>query len=79
MNFKPNMWKIIVSILVIIIVDIFLSSSTQGVCMMEMGGTCAQPFWYEHIFDSGAVLVSLIVGLIVYVIWSLFEKKKRKR
>jgi len=75
MNFKLTLWKSIVSILIIIIINLFLASSGQAVCMLAPGGTCTQPFWYEHIFDSGIIIVSLFAGIIIYIIWSLFQKK----
>jgi len=81
MNFKFTLWKSVVSFLTIIFVDFLLSSSVNlRLCnMMPGGGPCLQPPWYEEIFYSGFIIVSLIIGLIVYFVWSLIQKGKKRR
>ena len=64
MNFKLTLWKSIVSVLVFIILDL-------------IAGTDINCDYIGCRWNSIQVIViSIIVGLFVYLIWSLFEKKK---
>ena len=77
MNFKLTKWKIIISLLGGIIEDILLVKDMTMQCLMVRGanGYCSQPFWYQHMFDSGAIVMSVIIMLLIYIIWSLIQKK----
>jgi len=75
MNFKLTLWKTIISILVIILIDLFLANSVKVECMLVEGGSCPQPEWDAFIFEPLFVLISVLMGLIVYIIWSFTEKK----
>lgn len=75
MDFKPTLGKSIISLLVFIISDILFGASAKVQCTIMPGGYCVQPVWYEHVFNPMALVVSIIFGLILYVIWSLIQKK----
>jgi hypothetical protein len=76
MNFKPTLWKSIVSFLTFIIVDFIIGNSAVVQCLNQGGGYCPQPVWYSNLFDSGSLIVGLTIGLVIYIIWSLVQKKK---
>ena len=81
MNFKPTLWKSIVSILTIIIFDIFLtiiiSIISAGNCVINnyTGEVFCRQVWSR----LWVIIPSLIAGIIIYIIWSLFEKNKKRR
>lgn len=65
MNFKPNLWKVIVSIIVGIIETYIWPLITcfgAKFCLSSPN----IPYYIGQI---------IVVGLIVYIIWSLFQKK----
>ena len=68
MNWKPTLWKTIILILLIIITDIYLSSQ---IIVLD-----APSNWYDFIFEPMILIVSLIIGILIYIIWSLFQKKR---
>jgi hypothetical protein len=71
MNFKPTLWKSIVSIVGGIIVGLFYSS-TYDVCDINY---C--PSAFQKLFDYPTSFIYLLVGLVaIYIIWSLIQKKK---
>jgi len=72
MNFKPTLWKSIVSVVLIIIVDFILAYFTM--CLVELGYTC--PLWYIFTLELKNIIVSITCGILIYLIWSLIEKKK---
>jgi hypothetical protein len=43
--------------------------------MLVEGGTCPQPTWIEHAFDPVPIVVSLFMIILVYVVWSIMQKK----
>ena len=71
MNFKPTLWKTIISAVLGFLVDVLLSQ-TYITCMGEF---CPQPTGYSHIFDPAAITFWIVSAIIIYTIWSLFEKK----
>jgi len=76
MNFKPTLWKSIVSFLTIIfviIIDFLLIGSVQIECIPYPDASC------PNVFNIKTIIISIIFGLIVYVIWSLIQKGKKRR
>ncbi len=67
MNFKPTNNKVIVSILIGFLIALinFARQIYQGID--------ASPINYANV-----ILIWPISSIIVYIIWSLFEKKRRK-
>jgi hypothetical protein len=66
MNFKPTLWKTIVSVIISIIISFPLSYTKF------FGG--GQNFFY---FDFKLFIISvLVISVIIYLIWSLLQKKK---
>lgn len=67
MNFKPTNSKVIVSIIIGFLIALinFVRQIYQGIN--------ASPINYINI-----ILVWPISSIIIYIIWSLFEKKRRK-
>ena len=76
MNFKPTLWKTIISLIVGILVDIYISSNTKALCLMIEGRECIQPNWYSNLLNPAALLISLIIIILIYLIWSYFQKRK---
>jgi hypothetical protein len=72
MNFKPTLWKNIVSILVIAIADFILGISRAGCGVNLTTGKAVCPNFY---LLPIVILPSLVSGIIVYILWSLFQKK----
>lgn len=68
MNLKPTLIKPIVSVVLFFAVNLFLAS--QVIC------TDSCPPWYSFAFDRNIIFIGLVVAIVVYIIWSLFEKKK---
>jgi len=62
MNFRPTLWKVVLSIIIAIIVFIL-----TPIPFCKPGGECNSVLWPS--------LASLI---LTYVIWSLFQKRKKK-
>ncbi len=75
MNFKPNILKTIISIIAGIITNFLLAGTVRIQCMLVEGGTCPQPTWIEHAFDPVPIVVSLFVIILLYVVWSIIQKK----
>jgi hypothetical protein len=75
MNFKPTLWKSIVFILMIILADFFLASFRGGNCVENM--TTGEIICHQIYFLPVVVLPSLIIGVLMYIVWSLFQKRKR--
>ena len=75
MNFKPTIWKAIISLLVAIIIDYFIdpifvicdrSSWTNPIC----------PTRLQLMISAAGIIAALISFILVYIIWSLIQKKK---
>ena len=66
MNFKPNLLKVIVSIISGILLSYPLS------IIKVIGG------WneYSEIYLQGWIVIALIFAVLIYLIWSLIQKKK---
>lgn len=79
MKFKPTLWKSIVSLFAIGISNFVLAKSIQLDCIPEIGTSCPPTLWKDFAFEPNTIIVSLTTGLIVYIVWSLFQKKVKKR
>jgi len=82
MNFKPTLWKTIISILSGIITNFIIAGNVifkvavYCICAIDdVNCTCPQPTWINQAFDPVPVIFSLIAFLLVYLIWSIFQKK----
>jgi hypothetical protein len=69
MNFKPTLWKTIVSV-VLALLSNFIFVNLEGGCK---GIYCYFPQSINYKF------LWLLVLAIIYIIWSLFEKSGRKK
>ncbi len=67
MNFKPTLWKSVVSILAGIFVDYYQASHVIYKLMLVYPSTS------ELMLRAWPIALS--VALIIYIIWSLFQKK----
>jgi hypothetical protein len=67
MNFKPTKLKMIFFAVVFIIVDLALARLL--ICL----DGCLP--WYFNGLDFRFLFISFIAGILLYLIWSLFEKK----
>lgn len=79
MNFKPTLWKTIVSFLVGILVNYYLFKPfIICACSPLNPCYCPQPTWINYAFEPMAILFSLVSFGLVYLIWSLVQKKSMK-
>jgi len=70
MNFKPTLWKNVVSVVGGFVIGI-LYTATEYMCSEEY---CPGPF--EKLFSSGIGLILLGIGIIaIYLVWSFKQKK----
>ena len=100
MNFKINKWKIIITMVVIVIWFLILNSvryscvcaeciqplseiNCEKVFTLELipqgchcGCSCPKSTSIGKIFSD--LIIILFPGILVYIIWSLFEKKRNK-
>lgn len=80
MNFKPNWLKSVVSLLIGVIVNyILFKPGVDGmICPDGIGSECyiQEVLWIDHVLDPMSIIFTLIVIALVYIIWSLIEKKK---
>lgn len=74
MNFKPTLWKSIISLVIVLISDFFQANSID--CVPYPGASCPPTLWKDFVFEPRIVIISLIIGLIVYITWSLLQKRK---
>jgi len=79
MNFKPTLWKSIVSVIIGFLGNVYLFR-VRAVCtevQIAAGDfNCPQRLWYEHILNPIPILFWIISSILIYIIWSYFEKKK---
>ncbi len=78
MDFKPTLWKSITSLISGILVNYLLVGNVKVLCDFCIEGrtcNCPQPTWIEYAFNPVPLVISIIVIAIVYVIWSLIQKK----
>jgi len=79
MNFKPTLWKGIISvILLIVLFELSYNFLGQRVEYFYPGGSPTGKtavIYVKPIY----LLLSFVIALIVYIIWSLFEKKTKKK
>ncbi|MFA4952647.1 MAG: hypothetical protein WC584_00315 [Candidatus Pacearchaeota archaeon] len=76
MNFKPTLWKSVVSTLIgfiakILFIFIYTISSVKGA--VEHNSLIYKLGVYDVKFPE---IFIITIALIVYIIWSLFQKKK---
>lgn len=77
MNFKPNTLKIILGIAISIITN-FIYWTTQFSCE---GAPCPYfsashlSFVFDFMFDALGLLYLIVIFIVIYIIWSLFQKK----
>lgn len=90
MNFKPNCWKVLVSIIVIMVSYYYQMTSMIKNCslILEMCNCIKQGF---SILPSccgcasningilNDLIIILLPGILIYIIWSLFDKKKEDK
>lgn len=69
MNFKPTIWKTIVSIFVGIIAFVWHVNTNYVVCNIV---GCLPAYDWE-----GSVISFIVSVVIVYVIWSLIQKNSK--
>ncbi len=72
MNFKPSLWKVVVSLLVGIVADYYISSKIT----CKMGVSCSIS---QFMLNPINLALSLIPLIIVYIIWSFFQRRDRYR
>jgi len=77
MNFRFTWLKSVISFISLILVDLFFSNTAKGYCLEMKTITCLQPKLYQHIFDINSIVSGLIIGLVVYIVWSLIQKKRK--
>ena len=73
MNFRPTLWKSIVSLIVLIAIDLIIARYFI-MCISDFGP--CDP-WYSNTLEPLNIVISLIASIIIYIIWSLFQNKKR--
>jgi hypothetical protein len=71
MDFKPTILKTIISLLVAIIVNYLLTTTFLG-CM---GDKC--PTILQKMMATNGIIGGLVFFIIIYLIWSLIQKKKQ--
>ena len=83
MNFKPNLLKIIISLIGGFIFDIlilFLAKIRVFPGCSDEWGRCPQLSWYQIFQDYWGkdliIIWFVIVALLIYIIWSLLQKKR---
>ncbi len=72
MKYKPTLYKSIFSILAFIITDYYISS--KMICVTKLGTACST---FQSMLDPINIALSLIPLIIVYLIWSFFQRKYR--
>ena len=82
MNFKPTLWKTIVSIIIFVLMDLFLVSLTNCVTSPDIGEkACPSSFTYAYTpinpFYNSNIFTGLVSGLIIYLVWSLIQRNKK--
>ena len=76
MNFKPTLWKVIISIITFFIVSIIFAIFVSQGCVGGIGKECSAPIQLSAVFSLIFQIPFGYVGLvIVYVLWSLIQKK----
>ncbi|GEM_PF-5723736 len=88
MNFKSNKWKVVAGVLAIVLWILFsryFNSLVRCECvsvsyydqyyLVGIGCDCYRTSFFEMVCSN--ILNILIPFFILYVIWSLFEKKKK--
>ena len=74
-NFKPTLWKTIISLVGGFLIDIYLSSIVKIECLLAEGGSCPQSLWYEDIFNPVPLIMFVVTTVLIYLIWSFIQKK----
>lgn len=73
MNFRLTLWKGIVSIIIGLVIDYLISSSTT--CLLYPGGGRC-PSTIDYMFGFTGIATLIIGTLVVYIIWSFIQKKQ---
>jgi hypothetical protein len=79
MKFKPTLLKSIISLISGIFTNYLFAGTIKVSCVNSGLGSayfCPQPHWIDFAFDTFPIIISLVSLIIVYIIWSLFQKKK---
>jgi hypothetical protein len=75
MKLRPTLLKSLVSIIAGIIANFLLAGSIYGCGHLPDGSpVCTYDPWIAHTFDPVPVVLSLLAIVIVYLIWSYFQK-----
>lgn len=75
MNFKPTLWKSIISIIGGLPANYYLADmATFIVC--DTAEDCSNlPTWIDYSFTPVPLLAAIITMIIIYSVWSLLQKK----
>ena len=74
MNFKPSKFKIIFCLIILFIFTLLGSFSGCYGGRVDLSGKPVSNF--SLCFSLQALIVGIIPAIVVYIIWSLIEKKK---
>jgi len=74
MNFKPNIKKVIGTIIFGLFIIIIATIIIDQNCMPKMGSTC--PIFSEETFYYLLAYFEIPILIIIYIIWSLIETAK---
>lgn len=77
MNFKPDIWKSITSLVSGIVANYYVAviNGPQLCDCNDITCWCIKSRWVDRAFDSGPLIVSIAIIVIIYLIWSLIQKK----
>lgn len=73
MNFKPTLLKSIISVLAGIVTNYYPTTKAHIYCIKA---PCPQPTWLDYAFTPRLLIASIIVMILTYTIWSLFQEKE---
>jgi hypothetical protein len=80
MELKPNIWKVIVSIIVSIIIGLLYLYKEYSGMVEILRSDAFLPNFFNFILSSDQIIlffITFIISLLlVYIIWSLIQKKK---
>ena len=78
MNIKPNLAKVLISLILFYISGIYFAGKIcEGASFCMTSSTVLWIFDINTIsYYPGIIVKSLLIGIVAFVIWSFFEKKK---
>ncbi len=83
MNFKPNLKKISVSILISLILSVLYKYTDYQGIMWKIRADGTYPSFFEYSLWSSnliSIIISIIpLFIIIYIIWSMIEKEKKRK